>query len=297
MARIAIVGPGAIGGVIAAWLWTTGRHDIVLCCRRPLQELEVETPKGVIRLQPTVLTEPGQASPVDWVLVATKAYDAAGAATWLPRLAGHGAPVAILQNGVEHVERFAPYVALEQILPVMIECPAERSISTRIRQRGPAKMMVPDNVHGAGFAALFAGTEVEVGLTTDFKSVAWRKLCLNSAGIINALLSLPSGVMHEESIGQLAIELVRECAEVGRAEGAILKETVPQKVLQAYRNAPHDSVNSMLADRKAGRPMEIDARNGAIIRFGQKHGIKTPYNQMAVGLLEAMARLTLQNQA
>ncbi len=266
----------------------TGRHEIVLCARRPLKALEVETPKGVIHLRPVVLTEPEQASPVDWVLVATKAYDTAGAATWLPRLAGQGAPVAILQNGVEHRERLAPYLPPEQILPVIIDCPAERSSPDRIRQRGPAKMTLPDTGHGSGFAALFAGTEVEVGLTADFKSVAWRKLCLNSAGIINALLLLPSGVMHEEKIGQLAIELVRECAEVGRAEGAILKETMPEKVLQAYRNAPHDSVNSMLADRKAGRPMEIDARNGAVIRFGQKHGIKTPYNQMAVGLLEAM---------
>ena len=36
--------------------------------------------------------------------------------------------------------------------------------------------------------------------------------------------------------------------------------------------------------------MEIDARNGVIVRLGRKHGIPTPYNQMAVALLETMAR-------
>jgi 2-dehydropantoate 2-reductase len=42
----------------------------------------------------------------------------------------------------------------------------------------------------------------------------------------------------------------------------------------------------MLADRLAGRPMEIDARNGVIVRLGEKHGIATPLNRMAAGVLE-----------
>ena len=55
-----------------------------------------------------------------------------------------------------------------------------------------------------------------------------------------------------------------------------------------YRGNPPDSLNSMHADRLAGRPMELDARNGVIIRLGRTHGIPTPYNEMAVGLLETM---------
>jgi 2-dehydropantoate 2-reductase len=45
----------------------------------------------------------------------------------------------------------------------------------------------------------------------------------------------------------------------------------------------------MHADRIAGRQMEIDARNGAVVRFGRKHGIATPVNQMIVALLDAAA--------
>jgi 2-dehydropantoate 2-reductase len=47
-------------------------------------------------------------------------------------------------------------------------------------------------------------------------------------------------------------------------------------------------VNSLLADRLAGRPLEIDARNGVIVRLGQQHGIATPLNGMAVAILEAI---------
>jgi 2-dehydropantoate 2-reductase len=290
MARIALVGPGAVGGVIAAWLCQTGRHEVTLCARRPLGELTVETPSGVIMARPAVLTDPAQTRPVDWVLVATKAYDAAGAALWLKGLAAQGAPVAILQNGIEHRERFTPYLPAAQLVPVMVDCPAERTEPTRIRQRGTAKMVVQDDAVGREFAALFAGTPVEVGLTPDLKSAVWRKLCINSSGVINALLLQPTAVFQDEKVGDLLRAMVEECMAVGRAEGAVFEAGLADTILRSQHNAPPDSMNSIHADRAAGRPMEIDARNGVIVRLGRKHGIATPYNQMAVALLEAMAR-------
>ena len=80
---------------------------------------------------------------------------------------------------------------------------------------------------------------------------------------------------------------MRECAAVGRAVGAILDEDLPQKVLAQYRNYPVDSINSLLADRLAGRPMETDARIGAIIRFGRQRNVPTPRNSLLLSLLKA----------
>ena len=292
MARIAIVGPGAVGCVIAAWLEKTGRHEVILCARRKLGEIHVATPHGALVARPAVLTAPEQATPVDWVLVATKAYDSAGAATWLKGLAAQGASVAILQNGVEHRERFAAFLPLAQLMPVMVDCPAERDSPTEIRQRGTAKMTVQDDLRGREFVALFSGTPVEVSLTADLKSAVWRKLCVNAAGVISGLLLQPAGIMNDEQLGELCRQLVRECVAVGRAEGAVLDDSLADTVLQGYRAAPPDSVNSLHADRQAGRPTEIDARNGVIVRLGRKHGIATPCNQMAVALIEAMTRVT-----
>ena len=70
-----------------------------------------------MQVRATFVTDPSEAFEVDWVIVATKAYDVAGAAKWLERLCSRGAPVAVLQNGVEHRERFAPYVAMEKSCP------------------------------------------------------------------------------------------------------------------------------------------------------------------------------------
>jgi hypothetical protein len=80
MARIAIVGVGAIGAVIAALLQSLEQHELILCTRRPLPHLNVETPEGGININYTNATAPSQAELVDWVIVATKTYDAPGAA-------------------------------------------------------------------------------------------------------------------------------------------------------------------------------------------------------------------------
>lgn len=290
MARIAIVGPGAIGGAVALWLDRTGHHEVVLCARRPLDELSMDTPAGRISARLQVCIDPASAPRVDFVLVATKAYDVVSSAAWLRQLVAPETTVAILQNGVEHCERFAPYVPLDHILPVMVGISAERPSPNHILQRGATRMSVPDTPRGRAFAALFAGTPVEVSPVADFKTALWRKLCGNSAGAINALLLQPTRVMHDAKIAELTLAIVREAVAVGRAEGAVLDDSVAQAVLQGMRNAPPDSINSMQADRMAGRPMEIDARNGAIIRLGAKHGIPTPCNAMATALLEAMER-------
>jgi 2-dehydropantoate 2-reductase len=81
--------------------------------------------------------------------------------------------------------------------------------------------------------------------------------------------------------------IVHECIAVGRAEGARLPDSVADNVISGYQAAPVDSVNSMHADRIAGRLMEIDARNGVIVRLGRKHRIATPLNAMIVDLLQA----------
>ena len=91
------------------------------------------------------------------------------------------------------------------------------------------------------------------------------------------------------TIAQIMRDLVAECVAVGRAEGADLPADLPDIVVEGYRSGPADGVNSLHADRAAGRPMELDARNGVIVRLGARHGIATPVNAMVVALLEAAA--------
>jgi 2-dehydropantoate 2-reductase len=222
------------------------------------------------------------------VLVCTKAYDVAGAAVWLERLVGPETRVAVLQNGVEHVARFAPYVPVERIVPAVVDISAERSAPGRVLQRMNGNILVPAGPDGEAFVGLFAHTPIAVRTTEDFTTALWRKLTVNCAGGVCGIVDKPNGVSRDPGIAEYMLALAEECVAVGRAEGARLDDALAASVVHGYQNAPPDSINSLHADRMAGRPMEIDARHGVIVRRGAKHGIPTPMNRLAVALLDAI---------
>lgn len=286
MAKIAVIGPGAIGGTLTAWLSQNPAHDVSVAVRTRFDQLEIETPSGWITAKPKILTSPEQATPVDWILVTTKTYDANNTVPWLNGLRHDKTQVAVIQNGVEHVERFAPFLPVEKILPVMIDCPAERTAPGRIRQRANARMVVPAGTAGESFVQLFVHTSFELTQNTDFKTQIWKKLCINSAGALSGIVMKPAGISHHDGVAEIMRGIVRECIAVGRAEGARLNDSLADSVIASYRSSPPDSINSLHADRIAGRRMEIDARNGVLVRLGRKHDIPTPLNAMIVALLE-----------
>lgn len=284
MARVAVVGVGAIGGVLSGLLRAAGGHELSLCTRRPLGRLTVETPEGVVHVEAQNFTDPAQTAVVDWVLIATKTYDNAGAKQWLERLCDEKTQIAVVQNGVEHRQNFAP----RAVVPVIIDVPTERRPDGSILQRSKAMMKVEDSAAGREFAALFAGTSAQVEPTADMVSAAWGKLCINAAGVVSALTLKPAGILRDGAWGQVALDLIAECAAVGRAEGAVLDEGIGERILAGYRAGSPDSINSLLADRMAGRQTEIEARNGVIVRLGERHGIATPANRMAVAMFKEL---------
>jgi 2-dehydropantoate 2-reductase len=288
MTRIAVIGPGAIGGTLAAWLSQAPGNEVTLCVRTPFERLVVEVPGGrVLEATPRVLTDPSASTPVDWVITVTKTYDTEGAARWLAPLVGPTTALAVVQNGVEHMQRFAGRLPRERILPVIVDIPAERSAPGRIKQRRDGTVTAPTGDLGTRFAALFAGTPLTLSLTDDFLTAAWRKLALNSAGVVNALTRKPAGIVRKEKVAALIRAIAAETVAVGNAAGAHLPEDLPDEVVARFLASAPDSINSLLADRLSGRPMELDARNGIVVRLGAEHGIPTPLNAMAVAILEA----------
>jgi 2-dehydropantoate 2-reductase len=288
MIRIAVIGAGAIGGTLAAWLAQNAEHHVTLCVRSGLDDLEVETPAGVIRATPVVLADPVQAEPVDWVLAATKTYDCAGAAVWLPALVGPETRLAVIQNGVEHLSRF-PTVLPERTVPVIIDLPVERTAPGRIVQRRDGSILVPEGNAGAAFVELFAGTIIDAQTTPDWLTAAWRKLAINCSGIVSAITLRAAEVANDPGVAEVMRALVRECIAVGRAEGATLPDSLADRIVVWTTRAHPESVNSLHADFLVKRPMELDARNGVIVRLGERHGIDAPMNRALAALLAAAA--------
>jgi 2-dehydropantoate 2-reductase len=288
MTSVAIIGPGAIGGTLAAWLAQDKTLDVTVCARTPLEDLVVETPNGVITAKPSVLTNPADAPVVDWVLVCTKTYDVEATRPWLDQLVGQGTRVAIVQNGVEHVRLFEHLVPAEQLVPVIINLPAARTAPGRMVQQRQGFIWAPSGGNGAALVALFDQTDIEAVVAEDFLSRAWIKLCGNSGAIVPALTLRATGPVWSAELEAIVRAIAEDCAAVGRAEGAVIDQQVVEETVSMARNMGEGTRSSSIhADRLAGNRMEVDARNGVIVRLGEKHGIPTPMNKLLVTLLEA----------
>lgn len=285
---VAIVGVGAVGSVFAAALQETGRAPAVLCVRTR-RSLAVEDPAGpVTGLTAPTVTSPGEiGGPIEWVLLAVKAHQTAGAASWLRKLAGPQTTVLVLQNGVDQADRVGPFTGPATVLPTVIWCPAEPAGPGLVRQRAPARMLVADDSAGRRAAALLAGSRISVELTSDLVTAAWRKLSMNVVGALLALSGRTGEVLRDKELGRLAERLAAECVAVGRAEGAQLDESVAAEAVAQLAARPAGAGSSILTDRLAGRPLEWEARNAVVRRLGVRHGIPTPVSDVIVPLLAA----------
>jgi 2-dehydropantoate 2-reductase len=290
--RVAVIGLGSIGGVIAGLLAAQGRRDIVACVRRPIQRLVVERADGAVEVPLRALTDPAQATAVDWVLLCTKAQDTASSAPWLHRLCGPRTRVAVLQNGIGHAERLAPLVGPATVVPTIVYYNGERLAPDRVRYRraGAHDFAVGDDPDGHAFAALLDGTAMRILFSPDFKTLAWRKLLLNAmANPITALTLQRQAVFRRDDVKALCLAIVEEAAAVGRADGARLAADEGAQLVATLLTYPPDAGTSMYFDRLAGRPLEIDALTGAVVAAGERHGVPTPLNRMMLTLGRAIS--------
>lgn len=287
MTDIAVIGPGAIGASFAAALRGTGRHEVVLCGRRPSGPIEVEDEHGTVAVLDPPLVDPSAVGQVPWVVLAVKTYQTAGTVPWLERLCGPGTSVVVLQNGVEQHSQVGPLVGEATVLPGIVWSPTEPAGPGRVRVRGTSKVTVPDVKEGVTFAELLEGSRVEVDLAGDFTTTAWAKLCVNAVGSLMALVGKPAVVFGREDVQELAVALAEECVAVARAEGARLEDGHAEKVVATYAAMPPDRGTSILYDRLQGRQLEWDARNGVVCRLGAEHGIATPVSRLVTTLLAA----------
>lgn len=286
VARVAIVGPGAIGTAVAASLHTGGSHELTLCGRTSAVAGRVRFADGrEVSLPGTVQSDPRDvAGPSDWVLLAVKTHQVAGTAEWLARLCGAGTRVLVLQNGVEQRSLVAPLTGPAPVVPAVVWFPAERVGPRSFRVGEAQRILLPDDEGGTAAAGLFGGTNVDARVIPDFLTEAWRKLCANAVASLMALVGRRAEVFARSDMATVARSLAAECLGVARAEGAELPDELIEETVQGLVARPGMGT-SILTDRLDGRPLEWDARNGVIARLGAVHGIPTPVSDVIVPLL------------
>ena len=284
---IALIGPGAIGTTIAAALHEVDRAPL-LCGRTAHSQLTLRHDEGEIVVPGPVLTEPAAIQqPVDLVFVAVKTTQVAESAAWLAALCDEKTVVCALQNGVEQKAQLAPLVNGATVLPSVVWFPAQREPDASVWLRAKPRLTLPDVPQAQRVVEALSGTRCAVDLSADFLSIAWRKLLQNAGAGLMVLANRRAGMFSRDDITDLALAYLRECLAVARAEGAVLKDDVPQEIVGNFQRAPADLGTSILADRQANRPLEWDIRNGVIQRLGHAHGMAVPISDVLVPLLAA----------
>lgn len=287
---IAVVGAGSVGGFYGAQAAMGPGNQISLCVRTPFDHLVLEIAGEETVVDAPILTDPGEVGVHDWVLLCVKAHQTEAAAPWLRSLCGAETVVAVLQNGVEHAERVTPYANGAEVLPTIVRYGGEAIEPGRIRHYTYGYLFTPSGEAGQRLAAMFEGSKADVRLTDQFEREAWSKLTTNvAANAIPAITQQRFPVFRRPDVARLAEGLMLECLEVAAAEGVTLDRGLARSEVERLAGLPDDVGSSMLYDRLAGRSLEYDALNGAVVRIGRRHDLDTPLNEAIVALLGAIS--------
>ena len=278
--RIAIIGAGSVGCMLAAHLAAAG-CDITICGRAPLERVVMKIDDGTVEHKVAWAAEPAELPPLRYAVLATKIHHTPAVADWLGALPS-GSAVLAAQNGVDH--------RAAAVVPTLVYPNAVRTGPGRVRvSRTGRGLVVPDDDAGRAAAALFAGSGLAVEAAADFPTAAWEKLLFNViANPLTALTGRPIEVLHDPAMAALGLDLAIETVEVARAEGAALTPQHAREALAWLQGLPGTLPSSMLQDRAAGRRMEHEGLLGPVVALGRRHAVPTPLTRAVLALLDAL---------
>jgi len=282
----AILGAGAIGGLVGAALASLGEDVTVIVRPDKLSEyprnLTLERPSGTITAPANAvatLTEP-----VDVLWIATKTYQLQAA---LESVKSSPALVVPLLNGVDHVEVLRARFGRDHVVSATIAVEAERVAPGQFVQRSPFVRLnlaaSAEPTLGAIVARLSA-----IGFTCQFmrneQTLLWSKLCfLAPFALVTSASGKNAGeVLADAECKHTLDATVAEACAVAKASGAELDMAKLQAV---FASLPPAMRSSMQKDVAAKRELELDAISGPIVRGGERHGIDVSTTK---GLMDAI---------
>lgn len=262
---VAVLGPGAVGGTLAVRLARAGRE--VVCVARAAESIRAEgltlvAPDGTFVERPEAVERLER--PVDLLLVTVKAPSLGEA---LERVDAEAGLVVPLMNGIEHMQALRARYGGRVAAGSMSNFRARRDGPARIVQTSPtAVVTVPSRA-----AALVSVPGIDVRVEDDEQRVLWGKLArLGPIAALTALRGRPLGESRDDPDLRAAVD---EACAVATADGAPMTLADQWQVVESL---PDDMTTSAARDVAAGRPSELDALVGAIVRAGRRLGVATP---------------------
>jgi 2-dehydropantoate 2-reductase len=290
--RVAVLGPGGVGGLLAALLARAGNSVLVLAGENTARAIadrgiRVESRRfGDFHV--SVDTAVRLDTEVDACIVTVKATQLEGALERVDADAVGRAVLVPFLNGIDHVDLLRRSYPSATVAAATIRIEAARVETGLIRQSSPfaaveiaASAASRDCVER--LAAQMQATGLDVRVREDETAMLWDKL------VVLAPLALLT--THERAnVGTVrtrrrddALAVIAEVAAVARAEGGTVEAETVVRMLDA---TPEKMETSMLRDQAAGMPLELDAIGGAVVRAAARDGVSIPVTARLVRELQ-----------
>ncbi|MGH3965978.1 MAG: ketopantoate reductase family protein [Egibacteraceae bacterium] len=293
--RVAVLGPGGVGGLLGAVLARAGVD--VLCLARPGTAAHLRE-HGLTLRSPHFgdISVPVRAAgtldePVDACLVTVKANALADAAEAVPPPALGEALVVPFLNGVDHVVWLRDRYPADQVVAATITVEATR-VTPGVVQHGTPFATVQVG-HGPAprervdaLVSMLVGAGLDVTPREDERVMLWSKLAvLAPMALLTTHARAPLGEVRAARRGDL-VAVIDEVVAAAGADGIALDGA---ELLTWFDSRPASFRSSMMNDAEAGRPLELDAIGGAILRAAGRGGLDVPVTARLVEDLRARA--------
>ncbi len=288
--RIAVIGVGGVGGYFGGRLAQAG-HDVTFIARGATLDalrtngLRIDSILGDFVIDPVQLTAEGT---FDVILMAVKAWQIPEAAAQIKPMLHEDAMVVPLENGIDAPEVLAeilgPQHAVGGLCAIVSFAVAPGHIrhaaSEPIVMFGELDHRRSERVERLRAAFAEAGVHVEV--PPDIRRSMWTKfLFIATMSGIGALTRVPVGVWRADpELRAIVDRSLREVLQLANTKGVDLGNDAIERTWQRYNNMAPDSTSSMQRDIMDGKPSELDAQLGAIVRLARESGVEVPVTAM-----------------
>jgi 2-dehydropantoate 2-reductase len=290
---VAVLGVGGVGGLLAAALARAGTAVEVLAgesTARTLAErgLRLESPRFGDFTVP-VATASRLEHPVVACFVTVKNTQLDAALERLPAATlGEGLVIPFL-NGIDHVDTLRAVYPGANVAAATIRVESFKVDTGVIRHASPFAAIniaaSDDNrarVHVVAAQLEAAGFDVTV--RDDEAAMLWEKLCpLAALALVTTHERANAGEVRSRRRADV-VAIIREAAAAAAAEGARID---PAALINFLDSVPPTMESSMQRDQAAGRPLEVDAIGGAVVRRARRAGVDAPVTARLVDELQA----------
>jgi 2-dehydropantoate 2-reductase len=327
--KIAVIGAGAIGGMLAVRLALSGQAVTVVEKGAHLEAigrngLKLIHHAGVEEIAKDLRAVANcvDAGLQDLVFLALKAYDIAAVAPQMRALFGDDTMVVTIQNGLPwwYFQNFAgphagyrlktadPNGVIEQNIESrrIIGCvvyPAGEIVAPGVVKHLEGDRFPVGELDGAESERVKRVSETLVGaglkapIVSDIRSEIWLKLWGNmSFNPISALTHATLvDICQEPATRELAANMMREAQAVAEKLGVSFRVPLDKRIEGAAKIGKHKT--STLQDVEAGRAVEVDALIGSVIELGELTGTPTPATRAVHALLKLLVKTMHEERA